>query len=580
MPNRLLLVSALAVTLTLAVVGIDWGLPYNWHADEKVNLAASMIDRHTLDPDYFVNPSLHVYLVLALVRVAYAVHPGTFVPSDVRWHVLSTRRTAPNRAVTFLAYRLARLWSAACAVWLVWLLWTRGRAAFDDTVGLLAAGSLSVTMGLANLAHFATPETTLFVLVLAALGSCERLTGVRPGSDRGQTGVRPGSDRGQTRVRPGSDQGQTGVRRQRSDPGLTPYLRTGALIGLACSTKYTVWLLAIPFAAAHLRRHDSVKRALRAWPLMLTTAGAAAIAFVAATPYSILDARRFLEDMWFNWVTGAPEGSLAGQRRSWIAYLMTLGNALGWPLFALAVAGTVVVVSRWRRLDERGAAAVIVHGSWLASFWLFYGISPHHALRFIMPVVPSLLLLGSAGVMCVARQREYRRPMAVTVGVVFLYSLAYATVADWKFLRDPRYAAGAWLKAHAAPDMSVGYFTNEAYLPYFDRPNFRIQFLDVMSQSGIVGQAFDERIAHLVTDGPDLIVDANFYYDRFLDAPNRFPERAAFYRQMLGGSGVGGFRPLARFSIASVPWLDPRPELVAPEVVIFGRPRPRAVGLP
>jgi len=555
--NRVLLGSALAVTLTLAVVGIDWGLPYNWHADEKVNLAASMIDRHTLDPEYFVNPSLHVYLVLAVVRVAYAVHPGTFVPSDVRWHVLSTRHNAPNRAVTFLAYRLARLWSAVCAVLLVWVLWTRGRAAFGEAVGLLSAGCLSVTMGLANLAHFATPETTLFVLVLAALGSCERL-GVRPGSDQGQTGVRP----------------------RWSDPGLTPYVRAGALIGLACSTKYTVWLLAIPFAAAHLWRHESVKRALRAWPLVLTTAGAAAIAFVAATPYSILDARRFLEDMWFNWVTGAPEGSLAGQKRSWIAYLMTLGNALGWPLFALAAAGTVVVLSRWRRLDERAAAAVIVHGSWLASFWLFYGISPHHALRFIMPVVPSLLLLGSAGVMCVARHRQYRRPMAVTVGVVLLYSLAYATAADWKFLRDPRYAAGAWLKAHAAPDMSVGYFTNEAYLPYFDRPNFRIQFLDVMSQSGIVGQAFDERIAHLVTDGPDLIVDANFYYDRFLDAPNRFPERAAFYRQMLGGSGVGGFRPLARFSIASVPWLDPRPELVAPEVVIFGRPRPRAVGLP
>ena len=196
--TRLLLSLILVVTLSCAVVGLDWGLPYNWHADEKVNLAASMIDRHSLDPGYFVNPTLHAYLVLAVVRVAYAVHPGTFVPSDVRWHVLSTKRNAPNRAVTFLAYRLARLLSAAFAVLLVWLLWIRGRAAFDPATGLLAAAFLSVTMGLANLAHFATPETTLFCLVLAALGSMERLAlGVRPGSDRGQThrrGTGPSSE--------------------------------------------------------------------------------------------------------------------------------------------------------------------------------------------------------------------------------------------------------------------------------------------------------------------------------------------------------------------------------------------------
>ena len=101
--ERALLTAILAVTLTLAIVGIDWGLPYNWHADEKVNLAASMIDRHSANPGYFVNPTLHAYLVLAVVRAAYAVYPGTFVPSDVRWHILSTRRNAPNRAVTFLA---------------------------------------------------------------------------------------------------------------------------------------------------------------------------------------------------------------------------------------------------------------------------------------------------------------------------------------------------------------------------------------------------------------------------------------------------------------------------------------------
>jgi hypothetical protein len=252
--------------------------------------------------------------------------------------------------------------------------------------------------------------------------------------------------------------------------------------------------------------------------------------------------------------------------------VFTLGNALGWPLLVFAMAGAAVTVNRARRLDPRGAAAVLVHGTWIVAFWLFYGISPHHALRFIMPIVPSLLLLGAAGIIHVARAYPaHRRSIVAVSAFVLLYSAAYTAEADRKFLRDPRYAAGAWLKEHLGADSTVGFFTHEAYLPYLDRPIFRIQSLDLMSQSGIVGEAFTERIREILTTGPDVIVDANFYYDRFLSAPGRFPQRAAVYRHLLAGSGAGGFRPLARFTIESPGWLDPRPELVGPEVVIFGR---------
>jgi hypothetical protein len=346
------------------------------------------------------------------------------------------------------------------------------------------------------------------------------------------------------------------------------------LIGLACSTKYTVWLLGMPFVAAHISRHGSVRRALRAWLPILVALAAAGLAFVIATPYAVLDARRFFEDMWFNWLTGAPAGTLAGQRRSWGAYLLMLGNALGWPLLILILAGVAVTIARVRQLDPRGSAAVLIHGTWILCFWLFYGISPHYALRFIMPIVPSLLLLGAAGIVLFARASPQRRRAAtVATALVLTYSLAYAAAADRKFLRDPRYAAGAWLKDHIDTASTVGFFANESYLPYFDRPAFRVQFLDVMSQSGIVGDAFAERIRELLTGGPDVIVDANFYYDRFLEAPERFPERAAFYRSLLAGTSATGFRPLARFTLRSPWWLNPSPELVAPDVVVFGRLR-------
>jgi hypothetical protein len=531
--HRFLLPLPLALALGFAVVGIDWGLPYNWHADEKVNLAASMIDRHTADPGFFVNPTLHVYLVWGVVQGAYAVYPGSVVPSDVRWHVLSTRPNAPNRAVTFLSYRLSRLLSVTFALATVWLLWKRGNAAFGPAAGLLAAACLAVTMGLANLAHFATPETTLFFLVLAALGSFEALA---------------------------------------LTPTLRRYVVAGALIGLSCSTKYTVWLLWLPFLAAHATAYSGSPPTARHWWWVLASMGAAVVAFAIATPYSILSGRRFVEDLWFNWTTGAPSGTLAGQHRSWGVYVLTLGNALGWPLFVAAVAGALYTVACAKRLGARAVAAARVHGVWIVTFWGFYGISPHYALRFIMPIVPSLLLLGAGGLVAASRlSARHRLAVAAAMAPVLLYSALYTAQADRVFLRDPRYAAGAWLKQHVRTEATVGFFTNESYLPYFDRPAYKIQFLDVMAQSGIVGEAFQNRIGHIIDDGPDILVDANFYFDRFIGAPGAYPERADFYRRLLAGAGAGSFRPVAHFSFHGPWWLDPRPELVAPDVYVFAK---------
>ena len=522
----------LVITLAYGIAGLDWGLPYNWHPDEKVTAAASMIERRTADPGFFVNPSLHLYMVWGLTHVAYAVYPDEFVPTSVGWHLLSTRPGAPNRAITFLAYRLARLLSVTFAVLTVWLLHLHGRRAFDAATGFLAAAFLSVTMGLANLAHFATPETTLFFLVLAALGSFEAIG---------------------------------------RSPRLRNYVIGGALIGFACSTKYTVWLLVVPFLAAHVAAHRSALGAVRAFPLLILAGAVAAAAFVIATPYSVLSADRFLEDLWFNWTTGAPAGTLSGQRRTWGVYVLTLGNAIGWPMFAAAVAGALVMAIRARQAGGRAAAATLVHGVWILSFWAFYGISPHHALRFIMPIVPSLLLLGAAGLVAAARVSPLnRRVVTVAVAFALVYSAVYTAQADRKFLQDPRYAAGAWLKQHVAPGSTVGYFANESYLPYFDRPRFNVRYLNVMQQ-GAVGDEFHERIADILRDGPLLIVDANFYFDRFLSAPDRFPERAAFYRRLLAGKGAGTYRPVARFAIHGPWWLDPAPELVAPDVVILAR---------
>jgi hypothetical protein len=57
----------LAVNFALSIAGIDWGLPYLWHTDEKIEPSIHMIHERTLDPDYFINPHLPIYAMAAVV---------------------------------------------------------------------------------------------------------------------------------------------------------------------------------------------------------------------------------------------------------------------------------------------------------------------------------------------------------------------------------------------------------------------------------------------------------------------------------------------------------------------------------
>ncbi|HWT46435.1 MAG TPA: glycosyltransferase family 39 protein, partial [Vicinamibacterales bacterium] len=160
-----LLAAILAGNFTLSVLGIDWGLPYLWHTDEKIDPAVHMIHNGTLDPDYFINPHLHIYAMAAVVDLAYRLNPGHTV-------MLTGYRIAPlldpsnpGRRIQFMAIRGSRILSALFALGTILTVFAIGRRHFGEATALLGSALLAVTMGLVNLAHFATPESLLFLLM-------------------------------------------------------------------------------------------------------------------------------------------------------------------------------------------------------------------------------------------------------------------------------------------------------------------------------------------------------------------------------------------------------------------------------
>jgi len=192
-----------------------------------------------------------------------------------------------------------------------------------------------------------------------------------------------------------------------------------------------------------------------------------------------------------------------------------------------------------------------------------------------VPIAPSLELLASAAATTFVRERRRtagRRLAAGAIAATLVYSAVYTARADYMFLEDTRYAAGAWLnRTLSGPSPRLDYFAIEAYLPYFDRPPFELRFVPFIEQVTLHHTDFWNMAWGYLSASTAPIVDSNFYYDRYLDDPGRFPERATFYRHLLTGTDAAGFRPIARFTFENPRWLDPRPERIAPDVVVFAK---------
>ena len=532
--TRIVLALALIASAAASLTGLDWGLPYQWHTDEKVTQAINVLHSRG-DPDYFINPHLHIYLVAAAFEIAHRLHPGEEVARGLPQILPMLDGDVNGRALQFTAMRLARGISVLFGLSTVYVLFVLGRQ-WDDATGLLAAAFAALAMGLVNLWHFATPEALLILLALLALGSIERLM---------------------------------------TTPTARSYAVTGLLIGLACSTKYTACMLAVPFVAAHTATRG--RASLDATSLRHLAIGAASslVGFLAGTPLVIADWKQFWEfGVEYNWYTGAPTGTLIGVRHSYGPYLALLADGLGWPLLIVACIGVAAAI---RQLMHDPLAPSqrrsLVHVVWIVSFYGFYGLSPHHALRFIMPIAPSLVLLGAVWSIGLARDRRpaVRRPAIALIGIVLVYSAVYTARADDMFVNDTRYAAGRYLDSALPAGRRVDYFELEAYLPYFDRPRFGLRFVRFVDQVTLHGERFWQAERDYLRDSDAPIVDSDFYWDRYLDNPRGFPERAEFYRFLLTGTDPSGFHPIARFTFTNPRWLDPRPERVAPEVVVFGK---------
>jgi hypothetical protein len=398
-----LLAAVALLAACLRFYRLSWGLedgvmfPDEWvwwrRATAFVPLTCASFDAFGLPA--WPYPTLYGYVVGGLTAVATAF--GVMEPPAI----------PPVRDMEVIG--LARGVAALAGTGAVVVTGVLGARLYARAVGVAAAALLAVAPLHAWQTHYASVDPLLTLLFAAVCLPCAAIVG------RG---------------------------------GAVPALCAGALAGLAFATKYTGLSALAPVGVALLVRAFEE----RSWRALFVGAACAGVAFLAAVlvacPPCVLELPQHADAMrWIRHVVWETE-TFPGARRSasvgWYGrpYLYelfaTLPWGLGWPLYALSLAGVGVALWRRKASDLLLLAVVIPN-------FIVVGGAPLAFARYLLPIHPALALLGARAALALPWPRAGVAALALT----FAYS-AWLTAAQIAgFSLDQQKQVARWIAADA-----------------------------------------------------------------------------------------------------------------------------------
>ncbi|HTK81163.1 MAG TPA: glycosyltransferase family 39 protein [Bacteroidota bacterium] len=477
-----LLIAAIAIRIWR----ITWGLPELY--EEAIPLHFSLklwdIQQSPIDNQFFVYPALSYYIQFALQCVYFIVGYVGGSIHDIQGFL---KLFESNPAAFVIIGRLVSVAFDAGSIILVYVI---GLRLFNRWAGLVAAFFLSINVLHVSESHLINVDTVLtFFLVLLLYF----------------------------------------LRKVYTDSGWRPYILTGITLGLATSTKYNAGVLAVAFLAVHLLKSSSSKQLMRQLidKRLYIGLASSAVLFLALNPLILTHFDAFYSKL-EQTQTHMEYGHLGIDTSvsTPVFYLSeVLPLNLGWPLTVVIFAGVLYLL--FSRKKENyillliPLIMMIVLGAWQM-----------RADRYIMPIFPNLILIGSV---LLAKLREFGTKRGVGLAVLrpaafmgILLIAAPSFVKTYELEKtyskdDTRALAKAWIAAHVRPGAAIatGPFGLElSKTQYITLP---IQFTAVAS----------EALAPFYTtrwyEDIDLVVASDFDYGRYIREPQRYSEMIGFY---------------------------------------------------
>jgi tetratricopeptide (TPR) repeat protein len=466
---------------------LDWGLPEVYEeatpARESVEFWGSPGEGLDLNPRFFKYPSFTLYLNFMVQSVAYL------------WLSLTGDVGSLNEFRQFLGQQfprvvlLGRVLQALLGALVVIPAWILGRGLGGAGSGWLAGALVAVLPLLVVESQLVSPDMALTLFSMAALVAATRLA----------------------------------ARGSRSD-----YLWCGLWIGLAAASKYPGAILLSAFFTAHAvwgrKQGDDLGRLVTSstvWQGLFT----AAVVFVAASPYVLLDASVALSDIGFEGRhmrlghLGREEG------RAWLLYL-TRAVPAGWTPVA-AAAGLLGAVILLARKESRGRA--LPGAVFAATLFLVLGSWKMAAPRYLLPLVPLSAAWGGVAVAAGPRWLLGARPGATPLSIVLgsalllwplLSSLSQVTLRGRV---DSRLAATEWIEENAPEGSAI---LLERYGPEPDGDRFLLLHLPF---HGVTPHVYDAAYVAPLYATFDYVVFSSGVSARYLARPREYPVQVAFY---------------------------------------------------
>ena len=402
----LLLLLILAVALGLRLYGIDWDQGHGFHPDERSIYMRSdcmyrvlteapgyadcirdhpgtepglpslgtflNADRSPLNPHWFPLGSILIYLIVA---IRFVLEPFMDLGSLI--------------SMSYVGRSIAALADVG-TVYMVYLL---GKRIYSRRVGLLAAALVALAVVHIQHSHFYRPEPLLVFFLMVSFWFMLQVMEKRRLKDS---------------------------------------LLLGLFVGLAVAPKVSVLPLLLPLALAYgfylfttsegRRAVPSSKGVTRVMGHALLAGVIAVVVFLITMPYALLDIADFVGDIGWQATNVA---KTAGKVPFTVQYIdstpflyelrQTSLWALGLPLGIIAWGGLLFTVFKavpalWG--SQRGPAhrPELLFLVWVVPNFLLLGIFEVKFMRYIFPLMPFLILMGSGMLFCMLDRARSSRP--------------------------------------------------------------------------------------------------------------------------------------------------------------------------
>ena len=506
----------------IRLYGINWGLPGGHEEATPLRKAWEMWHwgqgkGPDFNPHFFNYPSLTIYIQFVIQGLLYLGKTITgAVQSAVDYHVLYELDKTPF----FLAGRLVNVLFGSATIALVYVVGKR----IGGTIAAVSA-ALWLTASTAHISRSQMIEVDVPLAFFTLLALWLMIRAVEGGTIR-------------------------------------DFVFAGIAVGLAASTKYTGALLAPAIVVAYWfasvrRTAGTPKLTLRAPAFALA---AMVLAFAATSPYVFLDFSTFLDHLSLE-REHMRIGHFGGaDSPAWLFYLKQLtGQLLGWPLTLISLGGLVYFAAIRRK--------------WAILFFLL--IVPYliristwemRVSRYLMPVLPLLLLTAAAALATLARNsRVMRLPtrtqIPLVAGAVALLAIPLLTQFPGHLQRalpDPQTLATIWVNSNVP---SGSFIVSEHYGPdLFGVP--RLNRLTPAIQKKVIEQLgkpvyavqdilmfqtrpWRSRVFYDVSlyRDADYVITTSTVRSRYERAPKQYPGQVTFYKNL-----ETGFEEVIRFA--------------------------------